>query len=51
MRFHELFRLRAVWPRGMPDEPPEDLGTIAAFVFAGVIVVFVIIGAVLLIAG
>jgi hypothetical protein len=33
----------------MPDEPPENLGTIAALVFAGVVVVLVIIGAVPLI--
>jgi hypothetical protein len=34
----------------MPEQPPEDLGTIAALAFAGVVVVLVIIGAVLLIA-
>ena len=34
----------------MPDEPPEDLGTIAVLVFAGVVAVLAIIGAVLLIA-
>ena len=35
----------------MPDEPPEDLGTRAVLVFAGVVlVVVIIIGAVLVIA-
>jgi hypothetical protein len=34
----------------MSDQPREDLGTIAAVVFAAVLVVLVIIGAVLLIA-
>jgi hypothetical protein len=34
----------------MPNEPPEDLGTIAALVFAGVLAVLAIIGAGLLIA-
>jgi hypothetical protein len=34
----------------MPDEPPEDLGTRAVLVFAGVVLVVVIIGAVLVIA-
>jgi hypothetical protein len=33
----------------MSDQPPEDMGTIAALVFAAVLVVLVIIGAVLLI--
>jgi hypothetical protein len=36
----------------MSDQPPEDLGSIAAsLVFAGVLVILVIIGVVLLIAG
>jgi hypothetical protein len=33
----------------MPDQPPEELGTIAALVFACVLIVLVIIGVVLLI--
>ena len=35
----------------MSDHPREDLGTIAALVFAGLLVVLIIIGAVLAIAG
>jgi hypothetical protein len=31
----------------MPDEPPEDLGTIAVVVFVAVLVVLVIVGLVL----
>jgi len=34
----------------MPDQRPEDLGTIAALVFAGVLIVFAAIGGALLIA-
>jgi hypothetical protein len=34
----------------MPDQPPEELGTIAALVFACVRIGLVIIGAVLLVA-
>jgi hypothetical protein len=34
----------------MPDEPPEDLGTIVALVFACVLIVLAIIGTVLPIA-
>jgi hypothetical protein len=34
----------------MSDQPPEDLGTIAALVFVGVIVLLALIGALLLIA-
>jgi hypothetical protein len=34
----------------MSDHPPEHLGTIAALVFAGALVVLMIIGAVLAIA-
>jgi hypothetical protein len=48
-RIHDLFRLCAVWPRAMPDQPPEEMGTIAALVFAAVLVVLMIIGVVLLI--
>jgi hypothetical protein len=34
----------------LSDQPPEDMGTIAALVFAIAILVLVIIGAVLLVA-
>jgi hypothetical protein len=38
--------------RGMQDQPPEDLGTIvASLVFAAMLVVLVVIGAVLAIVG
>jgi hypothetical protein len=36
--------------RAMPDEPPEDLGTVGLLVFAVVLVGLIIIGIVLLIA-
>ena len=35
----------------MSDQPPEDLGTIAAGLFAGVLIVLMAIDAVLAIAG
>jgi hypothetical protein len=34
----------------MPDEPPEDLGTIAVVVFVALLVILVIVGVVLAIA-
>jgi hypothetical protein len=45
-----LFRPRAIWGHALPDQPPEDLGTIAALVLAGLVIVLAVIGAVLIIA-